>query len=59
MSDCGAVASIMGMTFACEKPSGHDGNHGNGPFVQYTTEWPRLVLPELELETRMRGKVKP
>lgn len=39
--ECGQTAFIadFGITLACQKPQGHDGMHGNGPFIEYSTEW--------------------
>jgi hypothetical protein len=38
--ECGVESTLFGVTLVCEKEAGHDGLHGSGPFVEYTTEWP-------------------
>jgi len=40
---CGAEtkSALTNGTLICEKPYGHEGMHGCGPFTEWTVEWPR------------------
>lgn len=44
---CGAEWVVFGMKVVCEKEAGHlSAFHGEGPFVEYTTEWPVSDSPD-------------
>ena len=38
---CWEENSFMGYQFACDRPLGHEGEHGHGPFVEYSLTWPQ------------------
>lgn len=37
---CNAETEVVGARVRCHRPTDHEGDHGSGPFVEYTVMWP-------------------